>query len=96
MDISAQMKSQMIQNYVTQIDFNGDYSISKIKSELKSILHETPGVEIKYLKNKLITEDKKGNKVEKVEEKVKSIIIAFIDGENANGNPQVHKVEFYI
>ncbi len=95
MNLSAQMKNQMIQNYIVQIDFNGDFSVSKIKNDLKNILHETPAVEIKYKKDKFLTEDLNGNKIEKVEEKVKSIIIAFSDGEDANGKPVVHRVELY-
>ncbi len=95
MNLSAQMKNQMIQNYVVQVDFSGDFSVSKIKNDLRNILHETPAVEVKYTKSKMVTEDLKGNKIEKVEEKVKSIVVAFSDGEDSKGNPIVHKVEFY-
>ena len=52
MELSAQIKNQMIENYIQQIDFSGDYSMSKIKNDLKTLLQEMPGVEIKYKKNK--------------------------------------------
>jgi hypothetical protein len=95
MNISAQMKEQMIQNYIVQIDFSGDFSVSKIKQDLKGILQETPAVEVKYKKDKLVTEDKKGNKITQVDEKVKSIVIAFSDGVDAYNRPIVHKVELF-
>jgi hypothetical protein len=95
MNMSAQMKEQMIQNYVLKIDFSGDFSVSRIKNDLKGILHETPAVEVRYKKDKLVTEDLKGNKVVTVDEKVKSIVIAFSDGVDAHNRPIVHRVEFY-
>ncbi len=95
MNMSAQMKEQMIQNYVLKIDFSGDFSVLKIKTDLKSILQETPAVEIKYKRDKLVTEDLKGNKIITIDEKVKSIVIAFSDGVDAHNRPIVHKVEFY-
>jgi hypothetical protein len=94
--ISKQVKEQMIQNYINSVDFGGDFSVAKMKSDLKTILHEMPALEVKYVKNKLLTEDKKGNKVSVVDEKVKSVVIAFTDGFDNNGNIVVHRVEFYI
>jgi hypothetical protein len=94
--LSNQMKEQMIQNYIKLVDFSGDFSVAKIKNDLKKILKETPALEVKYVKNKLLTEDKKGNKIEKIDEKVKSVVIAFTDGFDSNNRIIVHKVEFYI
>ncbi len=93
---SSEMKEQMIQNYILQVDFKGDFSVSRIKTDLKNILHETPAVEVKYKKDKIITEDLNGNSVEKVDEKVKSIVIAFSDGVDNHNRPIVHRVEIYI
>lgn len=95
MNASAVLKNQMIENYILQVDFKGEFSVSKIKSDLKKILLETPAVEVKYKKDKLVTEDLRGNKIETVDERVKSIVIAFSDGEDGNGIPIVHKVEFH-
>lgn len=95
MNSSAQMKNQMIENYILQVDFKGEFSVSKIKNDLRAILHETPAVEVKYKKDKLVTEDLKGNRIETIDEKVKSIIIAFSDGQDSNGIPIVHRVEFH-
>jgi len=95
MESSARIKEQMIQEYIKNIDFKGDFSVVTIKKELKKILHEIPAVEIKYTKTKMVKEDKKGNKIETLDEKVKSIIIAFSDGEDSNGNVNVHRVELY-
>lgn len=95
METSRQMKESMIQNYINSIDFTGEISVSKIKADLRSILHETPAVDVKYVREKLITEDSRKNKIEIVDEKIKSIIIAFSDGEDSNQRPIVHRVEFF-
>ena len=96
MNTSAQMKYQMIQEYILTVDFNGDFSVKKIKEDLKRILHEFPAVDIKYTKDVIITEDIKGNKIKSTDEKVKSIIIGFSDGEDNSGKPVVYRREFYV
>ncbi len=96
MEQSAIYKEQQIQQYVNNINFSGDFSVSKIKSEMKSFLNEFPGVQIKYKKESILVEDAKGNKIEQTEEKVKSIEIAFSDGDDSNGRPIVHKVEYFV
>jgi hypothetical protein len=96
MNSSAQMKYQMIEQYILSVDFGGDFSVKKIKEELKKILHEIPAVEIKYKKDIIVTEDLRGNKIKSTDEKVKSIIIGFSDGVNEKGEIVVHKEEFYL
>jgi hypothetical protein len=94
-DYSAQFKEIEIEKYINSIDFNGDFSIAKIKSELRSFLNETPAVEVKYKKEVLLTEDLRGNKVTTTNEKVKSVVIAFTSGFDVNNNPILKKVEIY-
>lgn len=93
---STTMKEQMVQNYIMQIDFTGDFSVTKMKQDLRGILHEIPAIDIKYKKEKVLTEDIKGNKIENIDEKVKSVIIAFSDGYDVLGNPKVHKYTYFI
>ena len=106
MENSTQIKENMIQNYIMNIDFKSqEFSIATMKRELHSILAETPGIEVGYNKERTITEDKKtGEKVMEVKDDVKSITIAFSDGENTvdygNGTvittPKMHKFTYYI
>ena len=96
MKASAQLKEQIIQSYIMNVDFNGDFSMRKIRAELKELLQETPAVDVRYTKEKHITEDFIGNKIIVTDEKVNSVVIAFSDGVDINGMPIVHKFEYYI
>jgi hypothetical protein len=103
---SAQMKENMITEYIKNIDFRSQqFSIQDIKSDIKSIIHEFPAVEVSYTKDRQITEDKNtGEKKTIIEENVKSITIAFSDGEYemdyGDGRivtmPKMHKFTLYI
>jgi hypothetical protein len=94
-DYSSQFKEIEIEKYINSIDFSGDFSIAQIKKDLKSFLNETPAVEVKYKKEVLLTEDLRGNKVTTINEKVKSVVIAFTSGFDVNNNPILKKVEIY-
>ena len=96
MELSTQIKEKIIQNYILDIDFKGDFSVKKIKNELKGLLHEMPAIDIRYTRDKFITEDLKGNKVEVRDEKVTSVVIIFCDGDNSDGTPKTHRVEYYV
>lgn len=103
---SAQMKEQMITEYVKNIDFlTQNFSVKQIKEDLKTILMETPAINIEYNKENMIVEDKTtGEKTTVRESNVKSITIAFSDGEQEinSGNgitttiPKMHKFTLYI
>jgi len=85
----------MIENYLKNVDFSKDYSVNKMKMELRSILKETPGIEITHSKDTMITEDAIGSK-KVVIDKVKSVVVAFSDGETSTGIPIIHKIEIYV
>lgn len=106
MENSTQIKENMIQNYIMNIDFKSqDFSIAQMKTELRAILHETPGIEVGYNKERTITEDKKtGEKFMEIKDDVKSVTVAFSDGEHTADygegkiitTPKMHKFTYYI
>ena len=52
---SAQIKEQMVTDYVKNIDFiSQNFSIKQIKEDLKTILMEIPAVEVEYNKENII------------------------------------------
>lgn len=103
---SAEMKENMITEYIKNIDFaNQNFSVEDIKKEIKNIILEYPAIEVSYTKDRQITEDKNsGQKKEVIEENVKSITIAFSDGDYemdyGDGKtikmPKMHKFTLYI
>lgn len=96
MDYSTLAKEEMIKNFIMSIDFkNGNWSIRGIKEGLKGILHEMPAVEVKHGKKTMISEVL-GVETKTVQEGPQSIVVAFIDGDNSNGTPRVHKFEYFI
>ena len=51
------MKENWIREYISQIDFkNDDWSIEKIKEDLRGFLGEYPGIDIKYEKDVMLNE----------------------------------------
>lgn len=103
MEASTEMKEQLIQKYILGIDFtnfrNSELTVSDIEKGLKSILRENARVEIKYKSDVMITEEN-GVKKRTLDNEIKSITVAFIDGEftDANGNiiPKVHKFSYML
>lgn len=103
---SAQMKEQIITEYIKNIDFiSQNFSVEEIKADLRETVGEVPAIQIDYNKDRMVVEDKNtGEKSEVVETNVKSITIAFSDGEQeintGNGQtttvPKMHKFTLYI
>lgn len=51
------MKEKAIRDYISQIDFkNEDWSIYKIKEDMRKFLGEEPGIDIIYKKDVMINE----------------------------------------
>ncbi len=51
------MKEKAIRDYISQIDFkNEDWSIYKIKEDMRRFLGEEPGIDIIYKKDVMINE----------------------------------------
>jgi uncharacterized protein (DUF1499 family) len=94
MNTSAQIKEKHIKDYITGVDFTGEFSVREIKENLRKIIKETPGIEIVYKRDTYLAEVKGGK--DRVVEKVKTVSIAFTDGEDDNGIPRVHKVTYFI
>lgn len=63
-------KEQMITDYMTNIDFKGDWSYRKIKQDLKGLLGEEPAVDVVYEKdvvlNEINSEAKEVNKIKEI------------------------------
>lgn len=103
---TAEMKEKMITDYIKNVDFiSQNFSIDVMKKDLKMILQETPAIQVEYNKDRLMVEDKNtGVKKLEVNTNVKSITIAFSDGEiesvNTKGQtmfiPKIHKFTLYI
>lgn len=85
-----------ITNYITNnIKSNSDISITKIKNDLNSIIHQTPAIEVRYEKIRSINESTK--KLETISEPIKSIIVAYIDENDIIDNkPIVKRFEIFI
>jgi hypothetical protein len=96
MDTSAKIKEQIIGDYIANQNLrSGNFSVKAIKEDLKRLLKEEPGVQIGWKKEEMTTEVK-GMNVTKNVESVKSITIAFTDGEDVSGKPRVHSVKYYV
>ncbi len=103
MEVSTEMKEQMVQKYILGIDFtdfkNSELTVTEIEQGLRAILKENARVEIKYKSDVMVTEEN-GVKKRTLDDKVKSITVAFIDGEFRDnlGNliPKVHKFDYII
>ena len=93
MDGSAFLKEQMIQEYISQINFHGNFSVRQIKEDLRRRIKEIPAVSVEWKKEDVVTEIM-GPVVSK--DTVKSVTIAFSDGENVDGTPKVHRVTYFI
>ncbi len=52
----SSMKEMAIKDYIANVDFRGDWSISKIKEEMRKFLGEEPGIDIIYKKDVMVNE----------------------------------------
>jgi hypothetical protein len=50
------LKEVAIRDYVSNIDFTGDWSLSKIKEDMRKFLGEEPGIDIIYKKDVMVNE----------------------------------------
>ncbi len=93
MNTSALYKEQMIREYIMKVNFKDNFSIKQIKEDLRRIIKETPGIDVKWKKDDIMNEVKSGTKVV---ESVKSISVAITDGDNPDGTPKVHSFTYFI
>ncbi len=94
MDAHTLMTEQAIQNYLSNIDFkNGNFSVTQIKSDIQRMIGEIPAVKVKWNAGTQVNEM---TGVSARVETVESITIGFTSGEDANGKPNVRKIEIYV
>ncbi len=82
------MKESLIREYITNIDFRGDWGISRMKEDMKRFLGEEPGIDVVWEKDAMLNE--KTGKPEIIE-KMKKISIVFTDIDD-----KFKKLEFLI
>lgn len=52
----SSLKEIAIKDYVSNIDFAGDWKLSKIKEDMRKFLGEEPGIDIIYKKDVMVNE----------------------------------------
>ncbi len=52
----SSLKEIAIKDYISNIDFKGDWSLSKIKEDMRRFLGEEPGIDIVYKKDVMVNE----------------------------------------
>lgn len=52
----SSMKEQAIREYISKIDFNGDWKVSKIEEDMRIFLGEIPGLNVIYKKDVMVNE----------------------------------------
>jgi hypothetical protein len=82
-------KSDLIVEYLKEVDFKGDFNINLIKDNLKKLIGETPGVKCDWTATKSINEN---TKKEIREEKLKSVSVFYTNPFSNN----VEKIEYYV
>jgi hypothetical protein len=83
------MKANLIREYLIKVDFNrDDWSLSRIKQDMRSFLGEEPGIDIIYKKDVILNEVK--GEAEEIK-KVERIAIVFTDLDD-----KFKKLEFLI
>jgi hypothetical protein len=85
----ASMKEISIREYISNVDFNReDWSLSKIKEDMRRFLGEEPGIDVVYKKdviiNEILSEAQEISKVDRI-----SIVFTDLDD-------KFRKVEFLI
>ena len=103
MESSTTMKEKMVENYIMKLDFKdfkkSALTVSQIETGLRLILKENARVEIKYKNDVMVTEEN-GKSVRRINDDIKSVVVAFIDGYVVDGNgdeiPKVHKYEYVV
>ena len=85
----ASMKEISIREYISNVDFNReDWSLAKIKEDMRKFLGEEPGIDVVYKKdviiNEILSEAQEISKVDRI-----SIVFTDLDD-------KFRKVEFLI
>ena len=71
------LKEQAIKQYLSNVDFRGDnWSLKKIKEDMRKFLGEEPGIDVLWEKDVMINEDTMESKEI---EKVGKVSIVFFD-----------------
>jgi pterin-4a-carbinolamine dehydratase len=75
----SSIKETKIKEYIKNIDFTSEWSVSKISSDMRSFLGEEPGIDVKYKKDVEINEHTgKANVIRDID----SLDIVFYDIDN--------------
>ena len=82
------MKELAIKDYISRIDFHSDWSLSKIREDMRRFLGEEPGVDVIYEKDVMINE-LRGETVEI--SKIKKVAIVYTDLDD-----KYKKIEFLV
>jgi hypothetical protein len=81
------LKELSIREYISNVDFSGDWSMSKIKSDMRKFLGEEPGIDILYKKDVMVNESGESKEILDVDK----IQIVFTDLDT-----KFKKLEFII
>lgn len=73
------MKETIILEYLSKINFKGNFNVNDIKNELRQLLGETPALDIKWGKEPFINEDTNKSDVRELVEEVK---VVYLDLDN--------------
>ncbi len=82
------MKESLIKDYVSGIDFRGNWGLSKMKEDMKRFIGEEPGIDVIWEKDAVLNED---TDEPEIIERVKKLIIVFTDTDE-----KYKKLEFLI
>lgn len=77
--MAASMREHMISQYITNVDFKGDWSLKSIKEGLSTLLNEYPAIEVVYEKDAFLNEVT--GKAQEFK-KLKSIKVTFSDSDD--------------
>jgi uncharacterized Rossmann fold enzyme len=75
----ASMRESAIRNYLSNIDFNKDWSYEIIEQEIQTIVGERPSMDVKYRKDVMLLE---GSNRSKEITKLEEVSIVYTDLDN--------------
>jgi hypothetical protein len=73
------MKEQLIRDYLSTVDFNGDWGLNAMRESMRKFLGEVPGIEVTYKKDVVLNES--GNRAVELEF-VKDVTVLFTDDQD--------------
>ena len=94
MNALATFKDQAIREYLGGADLGNNLSVRQLKKDLHRLLGETPAFQFEYIKEQVFNEGV--GEPPRIEERLKSITIAFSDGDETNGVPTLQQVTYFI